>query len=170
MERVHHQPTNHSNLWFFLTRNQPDKDWVLFSLVVSFFFNFPPENWGRFPIWRAWLIFFKWVGSTTNLPGPQCGNQTLTCTLQDGTARRAGGGSASRTGNGTWPHLRFVALLLRKPWPFHKISHMLANYPLVKSNIAMHNVLFEDAFPVWTMLASIARKCLILAGIPKKIC
>ena len=25
------------------------------------FWNFHPENWGRFPIW---LIFFKWVGST----------------------------------------------------------------------------------------------------------
>ena len=27
------------------------------------FWNFHPEHWGRFPIWR---IFFRWVGSTTN--------------------------------------------------------------------------------------------------------
>ncbi len=29
----------------------------------QFFLYFHPENWGRFPFW---LIFFKWVGSTTN--------------------------------------------------------------------------------------------------------
>ena len=31
--------------------------------MVSNIFYVHPENWGRFPIW---LIFFRWVGSTTN--------------------------------------------------------------------------------------------------------
>ena len=35
---------------------------VLLGGGFKHFWNFHPENWGRFPIW---LIFFRWVGSTT---------------------------------------------------------------------------------------------------------
>ena len=27
-------------------------------------FFFHPENWGRFPIWPGYFIFFKWVETT----------------------------------------------------------------------------------------------------------
>ena len=35
-------------------------------VATQIFFYFHPENWGRFPFW---LIFFRWVGSTTNQKG-----------------------------------------------------------------------------------------------------